>query len=189
MRIPLALLLLAMTANPALAQDESMAPPELANRQADQPGQADPAPPADNAGSMEQSTQTSGSYHSETRTSSTSVSVEPTEPWQSHRQEYSDRDSYGPQVFAGRWQLASADGSSSCGITLTLKKWSGDKMIASIPAGCPGSLFNANSWRLIGHRLELNSGMGDALASFRPAGPNRWQGSVAATGDAIYLAR
>jgi hypothetical protein len=91
-------------------------------------------------------------------------------------------------MFAGRWRLATADGSESCNITLKPDRWQSGYR-ANIPAGCPKDFFDVSRWDIEGNQLRLSSSFGKVIASFSQAAPTRFNGVRTSDGARVILTR
>lgn len=92
-----------------------------------------------------------------------------------------------PQIVAGEWNSTDRNASASCRITLTAVAVQG--IYRASPYGCTSQdLFRISGWVLRGDELTLVAAGGVSLVSFRPNGPNRFEG-LGGSGERFVLWR
>ena len=182
---------LGLAAHAFAQEDDATAAAERDAKEATQ--MATPSPSEMNAGSIDQSSQTSGSSHTESSSSSTDFSVSVgVAPHALAGTPPSWRQGPNPgsgMALNGSWRLATASGDRSC----TLRLMDGDDSegphYATTATGGPDGSLDVSRWRYDGRTLVLTRIMGEPFAQFHRVGRNRFEGRNVKSGEPLIVTR
>lgn len=92
------------------------------------------------------------------------------------------------EQLSGAWNFSWDAGRATCPVRLgTDRGLSG--LSAQADVSCPSEIFMTKGWDMMGSDIVLQNHQGKVTARLQPAGPNRYVGVIADTGQQVALAR
>lgn len=92
------------------------------------------------------------------------------------------------EQLSGAWTFGWDGGRMSCPLTLTTNRGL-SSMAAQADVSCPGEIFMTKGWDTMGSDIVLQNHQGKVTARLRPAGPNRYVGTLIESGQQVALSR
>lgn len=92
------------------------------------------------------------------------------------------------EQLSGAWTFAWDNGRNSCPLTLSTNRGLSG-LAASGDVSCPSEIFMTKGWDTMGADIVLQNHQGKVTARLRPAGANRYVGTLADSGQPVVLSR
>ncbi len=92
------------------------------------------------------------------------------------------------EQLAGAWTFGWDGGRMSCPLTLSTSRGF-SSMAAQADVSCPSEIFMTKGWDTMGSDIVLQNHQGKVTARLRPAGANRYVGTLSDSGQQVALSR